>query len=216
MPERVAKIAVSAATYWIDKPYDYRIPMELADRVKPGVRVYVPFARGNRRCEGIVLALSDSSGYDKLKAILSVLDEEPVLGEEQFRLALFMRDRFFCTVYDAVKAMLPAGLWFDSEGKRRVNDKTVEMARLAVAPEDASVIAENKRRRSPQQANLLDLLCSFETLPSHELLRFTGASRTSLKALCSAELVELYQREVYRRPQIRAEETEALPVLNAE
>lgn len=216
MPERVAKIAVSAATYWIDKPYDYLIPRELADLVKPGVRVYVPFSQGNRRSEGIVLALSDSSGYDRLKAILSVLDEEPVLSEEQIRLALFMRDRFFCTVYDAVKAMLPAGLWFDSDGKRRVNDKMVEMARLAISPEDAAVIAENKRRRSPQQANLLDLLCSFEALPSHELMRFTGASRQSLKSLCTAELVELYQREVYRRPQIHAEEAESLPVLNAE
>ena len=155
MPERVAKIAVSAATYWIDKPYDYRIPEELADRVKPGVRVYVPFARGNRRSEGIVLALSDSSGYDKLKAILSVLDAEPVLGEEQIRLALFMRDRFFCTVYDAVKAMLPAGLWFDSEGKRRVNDKTVEMARLAVAPEDASVMLNVMLPRMTQLLSLL-------------------------------------------------------------
>ncbi len=216
MPERVAKIAVSAATYWIDKPYDYLIPRELADLVRPGVRVYVPFSQGNRRSEGIVLALSDSSGYDRLKAILSVLDEEPVLSEEQIRLALFMRDRFFCTVYDAVKAMLPAGLWFDSDGKRRVNDKMVEMARLAISPEDAAVIAENKRRRSPQQANLLDLLCSFEALPSHELMRFTGASRQSLKSLCTAELVELYQREVYRRPQIHAEEAESLPVLNAE
>jgi len=216
MPERVAKIAVSAATYWIDKPYDYLIPQELADLVRPGVRVYVPFSQGNRRSEGIVLALSDSSGYDRLKAILSVLDEEPVLSEEQIRLALFMRDRFFCTVYDAVKAMLPAGLWFDSDGKRRVNDKMVEMARLAISPEDAAVIAENKRRRSPQQANLLDLLCSFEALPSHELMRFTGASRQSLKSLCTAELVELYQREVYRRPQIHAEEAESLPVLNAE
>ena len=104
--------------------------------------------------------------------------------------------------------MLPAGLWFDSDGKRRVNDKMVEMARLAISPEDAAVIAENKRRRSPQQANLLDLLCSFEALPSHELMRFTGASRQSLKSLCTAELVELYQREVYRRPQIHAEEAE--------
>ena len=216
MPERVAKIAVSAATYWIDKPYDYRIPQELAERIKPGVRVYVPFARGNRRSEGIVLALSDSSSYDRLKAILSVLDAEPVLSEEQIHLALFMRDRFFCTVYDAVKAMLPAGLWFDNTGKRRVNDKLVEMARLSVAPEDAAVIADNKRRRSPQQANLLDLLCSFEALPSHELLRFTGAPRQSLKALCAAELVVLYQREVYRRPQIHTEAAEELPVLNAE
>ena len=216
MAMSVAKIAVSAATYWIDRPYDYLIPEEYADKALPGARVFVPFSGGNRRCEGIILAVKDHSDYDKLKTILAVLDDKPVLSQEQIKLALFMRERFFCTVYDAVKAILPAGLWFDEEGRQRAKDKTVEMARLAVAAEDAAVIAGNKRRRSPQQANLLDLLCSFEALPSRELLRFSGASRQSLKALCSAELVELYQREVFRRPEIHVGETEALPVLNEE
>ena len=212
----VAKIAVSAATYWIDRPYDYRIPEELAEKAKPGMRVYVPFSRGNRRSEGVILALSDHSGYDKLKPVLALLDDEPVLDEEQLRLALFMRDRFFCTVYDAVKAILPAGLWFNDDGVRRAHDKTVEMAKLCIPPEDAAAIAGQKRMRSPQQANLLELLCSFAALPSRELLRFTGAGRQSLKALVNAELVDLYQREVYRRPEIYVGETEPLPVLNAE
>lgn len=212
----VAKIAVSAATYWIDRPYDYRIPEELAKLAKPGMRVYVPFSRGNRRAEGVILALAESSNFEKLKCILSLLDEAPVLTAEQIQLALFMRERFFCTVYDAIKAILPAGLWFDQEGKRKVRDKMVEMARLAVSQEDAAAIADQKRRRSPQQANLLDLLCSFEALPSRELMRFTGASRASLKALCEAELVFLYQRETYRRPEVYAGELEPLPTLNAE
>ncbi len=212
----VAKIAVSAATYWIDRPYDYLVPDELSERAKPGMRVYVPFSQGNRRSEGVILALSDHSDYDKLKPIQALLDEEPVLDEEQIKLALFMRERFFCTVYDAVKAMLPAGLWFKDDGERRAKDKTVEMARLCLPPEDAAAIADAKRMRSPQQANLLDLLCSFSALPSRELLHFTGAGRQSLKALVNAELVELYEREVYRRPDVFVGETEALPVLNAE
>ncbi len=216
MPAHVARIAVAAATYWIDKPYDYRIPQQLQDKLQPGMRVFVPFAKGNRKSEGIVLAVTEESARDQLKSVLSVLDEEPVLNAEQIQLALFMHERFFCTVYDAIKAMLPAGLWFDREGKRRVRDKTIEMARLAIAPEDASVIAGNKRHRSPQQANLLDLLCSFEALPSHELLRFTGAGRQSLKALVSAQLVELYSREVFRRPLMQTGERVPLPLLNAE
>lgn len=216
MPRKFAKIAVSAATYWIDKPYDYLIPEELADKVAPGIRVYVPFSRGNRRSEGIVLAVSECCDYDKPKAILAVLDEQPVLTDEQIKLSLFMRERFFCTVYEAAKAMLPVGLWFDDEGRRRVKDKTVEMATLSVSPEEAQTAADAKRRRSPQQANLLDLLCSFGALPSKELLRFTGASKQSLKALCSAGLAELYCIETYRRPEINVDEIKELPVLNDE
>lgn len=216
MPLCVAKIAVSAATYWVDRPYDYLVPAALQEKALPGVRVYVPFSRGNRRSEGVILALSDHSDYEKLKPITAVLDDAPVLSPEQIKLALFMRERFFCTVYSAMKAMLPAGLWFDSEGRRKIGDKTIEMAKLCLPPEEASIIASNKRLRSPQQSNLLELLCSFACLPSRELLSFTGASRQSLKALEKAGLVELYYREAFRRPEIHLGEKEPLPVLNQE
>ena len=216
MPVLIAKIAVSAATYWIDRPYDYLVPEEFGDRVQPGMRVCVPFSRGNRQTEGVVLAMADGSKYETLKPILAVLDDKPVLTEEQLRLALFMRERFFCTVYDAVKAILPAGLWFQADGSRRVRDKTVEMARLAIAAEDAADAADRIRRRSAQQANLLDMLCSFEALPSRELMLHCGASRQALKALCAKELVTLYQREVYRRPEQPPEELLELPTLNEE
>ena len=216
MPQLVAKIAVSAATYWIDRPYDYLVPEELGEKAVPGVRVLVPFSRGNRKSEGVILALADHSEYETLKPILSVLDEEPVLSQEQLKLALFMRERFFCTVYDAVKAMLPAGLWFTEDGKRRVNDKMIEMARLLLPTEESADYAEKKRRRSPQQAGMIDLLQSFETLPSRELLQFAGASRASLRALVKAGVVELYEKETYRRPQIHLGETEPLPILNEE
>ena len=214
MPELFAKIAVSAATYWLDKPYDYRIPEEMQEAAKPGVRVYVPFGRGNRRSEGIILSLADSCEYESPKCILTVLDREPILSTEQIQLALFMRERFFCSVYEAVKAILPAGLWFDQEGKQRVRDKTVEMARLLVPPEDALALAEQKKRRSPQQASLLELLGSFGVLPVRDLLQFTGASRPSLKALCRSELVELYPREALRRANCFDGEMQPLPQLN--
>lgn len=214
MAAKIAKIAVSAATYSIDKPYDYLIPQELREKAVPGVRVYVPFSRGNRRSEGIILAVEESSSLEKLKSIQSVLDDSPVLKPWQIKLALFMRERFFCTMYDAARAVLPAGLWFNEDGRRRVNDKTVEMVRLAISPEDADAVAENKRRRSPMQAELLSFLCGFEALPSHDLLRHTGASRQSLKALCNAGLTELFYREVYRRPESSAVESLPMPELN--
>lgn len=212
----IAKIAVSAATYWIDRPYDYLVPEHLQDCVKVGMRVSVPFARGNRSSEGLVLALTEHSDYEKLKCISLVLDKEPVLTPEQIKLALFMRERFFCTVYEAAKAMLPVGLWFDAEGRQRVNDKMLEMAALAVHAEEAAAAVDAKRGRSPQQAAILEQLCAFEALPVKDLLCHTGASRPSLKALEKAELISLYKREVYRRPEVFSDELQPLPILNSE
>ena len=210
----IAKIAVSAATYWLDRPYDYKIPRELEEKALPGVRVYVPFSNGNRRTEGVILALAKESSYDRLKSIQAVLDEEPILTPEQIKLAFFMRERFFCTVYDAVRAMLPAGLWFDEEGRRKARDKTQEMARLVIGPEEAAAAAQAKRLKAPSQSQILEQLCVFEAIPSRDLLLHTGAGRPSLKALVNAGMVELYERETYRRPQIHIGETEPLPVLS--
>ena len=86
----IAKIAVSAALFAIDKPYSYEIPPELT--LEPGMRVLVPFGRGNRSCEGIVLQVEDAPA-GKLKAVLRALDEKPVLSERQLRLAAFIRER---------------------------------------------------------------------------------------------------------------------------
>ena len=105
-----ARVAVAGVTYWVDKPYTYAVPSALADRVRPGVRVAVPFG-GSRPREGIVLALGGDA-QRRLKPILDVLDEAPLLTEEQLKLALWLRERFFCTVMDGIRAMLPAGLLY--------------------------------------------------------------------------------------------------------
>ncbi|MGO5021910.1 replication restart helicase PriA [Lawsonibacter sp. LCP25S3_G6] len=113
MGRTIAKVAVSRAVYAIDRPYDYLVPPELEDRLQPGMRVLVPFAAGNRGSEGIVLSIGEEPGEARsLKRIEAALDEEPVLDRKAIQLALWMRERYFCTVYDCVKAMLPAGLYF--------------------------------------------------------------------------------------------------------
>ena len=108
----IGKIAVSAANFAIDKPYSYCIPDGM--QVKPGMRVQLPFGRANKRCEGVVLTVEEGSAAG-LKAIELCLDEEPILTDRQLRLAAFVRERYFCTFYDAIRAMLPAGLWFQSK-----------------------------------------------------------------------------------------------------
>ena len=113
MGRKAAKVAVAKAIYAIDKPYDYLVPAELEERLTPGMRVLVPFAAGNRGSDGLVLSLYDApSAGPALKSIQAALDEEPVLDGGAIQLALWMRERYFCTVYDCVKAMLPAGLYF--------------------------------------------------------------------------------------------------------
>lgn len=108
----IVKVAVSAAPYSIDKPYDYLVPPELLDSAIPGVRATVPFGRGNRESEGIILARETGKKIPGLKPLKAVLDREPVLDQDGISLALWMRQRYFCTMFEAVKTILPAGLWY--------------------------------------------------------------------------------------------------------
>ena len=129
----IARIALAAATYAIDRPYDYLVPTDL-EPMTPGVRVIVPFGAGNRRVEGLVLAVEKREKPEKpLKSILTQLDEEPVLDAEGIRLALWIRERWFCTVYDAARAMLPAGLYYSLQDCYRLADGVEREAALEAA-----------------------------------------------------------------------------------
>jgi primosomal protein N' (replication factor Y) len=105
----VVGVAVDNTTGSFDKIFDYSVPDNLADIAEPGRRVMVPFGRGNRYRQGMIMYKKQAQS-DKLKLISSVLDKSPVITGEMIRLAGFMKRRYFCTYYDAVKTMLPAGI----------------------------------------------------------------------------------------------------------
>ena len=211
-----ARVAVAAANFAIDKPYDYFIPEQLRAKAVPGMRVFVPFGKGNSVTEGVILSCVEESGFENCKTIIRLADEEALLSEEQIQLAFFMRERYFCTVMSALKVMLPAGYWFDKTGKMRNHDQQKEMVRLIISPEEAELYAEAKRKTAPRQAEILDLLSSFEALSVQDLSQFTGAKRDVFLRLEQIGAVERYQQEVLRKPDPGSCSRKALPVLNAE
>lgn len=143
----IAKIAVDAANFAIDKPYSYAIPLGM--ELQPGMRVQVPFGRSNRRTEGVVLEIAQGDVIG-LKPVDRCLDDTVLLSDRMLRLAAFLRERYFCTFYDAIRVMLPAGLWF----------QTKQVYRLT---EDRSW--KEKSLRIPYAAQMLRLLedCGGET-----------------------------------------------------
>ena len=104
----IAEVAVDGAAFHFDKPYSYCVPAALAPAVKRGCRVMVPFGGGNRRRQGMVLTVREAEN-DGFKPIAALLDSAPLLSDEMVDLALWMKQRTFCTVFDAVRAMLPSG-----------------------------------------------------------------------------------------------------------
>ena len=173
----MVKVAVSAAPYSIDKPYSYLVPESLAAAAVPGVRVMVPFGRGNKESEGLILARVQEPKLPGSKAIRQILDPEPVLDKAGIDLALWMRGRYFCTVFEAVKTILPAGLWY---GLR-------EIWSLAMEPETARSTAVG----IPGAWQVLDLLEKQGGKADIRVLRdaLGDGAEKPLKAMKKAEIL---------------------------
>lgn len=105
----IAKVVLEKTTPAFDKAYSYNVPKNLMKKVCPGVRVLVPFGRGNAKRRGIVFYTSDENEKN-LKDIYKVLDETAVLSDELLKLSRFLRDICYCTAWDAATLAVPPGL----------------------------------------------------------------------------------------------------------
>ncbi len=176
----VARVAVSSVTYAIDKPYEYRVTAELKEKAKPGCRVLVPFGSGNKMSEAMILSLAQVETDKELKSIVKVLDDSPVLDEFGLKLALWLRQRCFCALFDVVKAMLPSGLLY----------KTRDSVYIAAGIDRDK--AYESAGKSKKQAVVLDVLfanggeCAAEVLSN----AFDGKYPTdAVKSLSQKEIV---------------------------
>ena len=117
-----ALVGVSGTNDAFDIAYSYIVPPELEGKVSVGKRVIVPFGRGNRRRTGIVVGMEVSDGKG-CKEISSVIDSEPVIGEEQLELLMWLKDTVFCTYFEAFRALIPPGLGVNFVSKYRLGAK---------------------------------------------------------------------------------------------
>ena len=95
--------AVSAASISFDKAFSYLIPESLAEKAVPGVRVLIPFGKGNRKRVGLILRVEKLEEHEKkLKPIISAADNFPVLNDEMLDMVDWLRENTFCTYFDGL------------------------------------------------------------------------------------------------------------------
>lgn len=144
----VARVAVEKTTCRFDKLFDYAVPEGMA--LSAGIRVSVPFGKGGRRI-GLVVELADRpEGDTPLKPVAAVLEEEPVLSEDGLFLLRWLRENTFCTWFDALSVLIPAGY-----GLRGLTGwSAVRGAALPpeLTPAEQQVLAALKPRRKPVPA----------------------------------------------------------------
>lgn len=185
MTGKVVKVAVESTFFSLDTDYSYLVPDELCNKAVTGAAVKVPFGNGNRIRRGVIVGPDDTADTDKLKYIDSVTDL--ALSEEFVQLALWLKERCFCTTYDCLKQMLPRGYG-------HIGSKSERMVRLTSY--DEAVLPQ----LTPKQQSVFSLLLDVGSASVSEVCEFCSVGEAVVKNLVKNDYAEIYKREVFRNP----------------
>ncbi|WP_066647990.1 primosomal protein N' [Christensenella timonensis] len=188
-----AKVIVDITHTQVDRVFEYRIPQEL--HIEPGMRVSVPFGK-SKETEGIVIGLAQTPEFppEKIKPILSALEDFCALTQEQIDLACFIKEKYNTTLASALRFMIPAQL---RGGK--VGAKTQSIVRLAVSGRalceaKKAMLKQNGEVRFHRQLEVIERLEKEGALPASAL------NASAVKSLQRKGIVSTGKEEVSRIP----------------
>ncbi len=174
----IAKVILNNKEQNIDKSFDYRVPDFLAEKAVIGMRVKVPFGFHNNLVEGIIIDLPGKSEFENLKEIKNLIGTEPVCSPEILKLCLWISEKYFCSLYQAIKLTTPPGL---ASG---VSEKTVKYANLAISQTEAFEIkAKLRASGAVARARVIEALLMTDNIPLSKLVKERGGSYDAIRAL---------------------------------
>lgn len=210
--KRYAGIIVDQAHPSIDRIFHYLIPDEMIETIDIGFRVLIPFGRYNKRVDGYVMQLDDSTDVptDKIKTILKILDASPVILPKYIPMIKWMVDEYHCMTIEAIRCFVPSGL------RSNMKKKKEKIVYLTVRDIVDDCIDEIKNRSS-YMAAILDYLRDRDGETMNIIAQATSAPESSFRSLEGRGWIKIEKREIYRDPWSR-EETDrpTIPKLTSE
>ncbi len=181
----------------LNKTFDYHVPVELADTIKLGDRVLLPFGNLKSLEEGFVVGLKESSDY-KVKDIVSI-QEGFSISEQNIELAKWMAKRYFCNISDAIKMMLPPGTSTKAI-HNRIKEKNLNFVYLKKDIEEIEQAIEEKKIKSDKHIRTLRFLEENDGVLTTDLEMFCDVSRAIMNTLEKNGYIEIIQKQVERNP----------------
>jgi len=187
----IARVILNNREHNIDQCFDYLIPDGINASV--GMRVLVPFGYRNVSARGIIVDILSESEFDNLKPIKKVIDSSPLCSKEILDLCLWIKEKYFCSFYQALRLFLPPGI------ESGVKEKNVRMVSLSADKSEALLKAEEMiSKRAKVQGMMLKVLCESSPLKTTDLYEKSGGNSAALNALLKKGLINISDERVYR------------------
>ena len=193
-----ALVAVSAASISFDKAFSYLIPESLAEKAVPGVRVLIPFGKGNRKRVGLILRVEKLEEHEKkLKPIISAADNFPVLNDEMLDMVDWLRENTFCTYFDAVRTILPSGMNINIKENYTLNQNCIDISLTDKENKVLDFLRENiDTNNAAEEVKAQGNGLILESLISKGILQYelTGKQNVGDSSIKMLELTESYKK----------------------
>ncbi|MGI6006781.1 MAG: replication restart helicase PriA [Ruminococcus sp.] len=190
-----ADVIVDIASGELDRVFQYRVPEKMADRIKTGTLVTVPFGRGDRKVKAYVVGLTGEAQLEesKIKDILSV-PEEPVSVESKLiALAAWMKETYGSTMLQALKTVLPM--------KEKVREKKTRKIVLEISQDKAEeLLKEWEKKHRTARVRLLKELMEREELDYGEALKNLNLTASVVHAVEAMGVLSVKEEQIYRTP----------------
>ena len=209
MTERYADVIIDIAHEKVDRVFQYLIPEELSEAVRPGVQVRVPFGRGNQEKTGYVVDISEETDYppEKMKAVSSVDEKGMSVEGRQIQIAYWLKSNYGSTTIAALKTVLPVKQKQKPLEKKRV-------VRCLSGGETARAAGECERKHQRAKARVLAALQTEEELPYELIRQKLHVSASTLQALERQGYLCIEKEACYRNPVRISDRSENRPRLN--
>ena len=187
-----AKVIIEYATKELDKTFIYKIPTNLLNKIKVGMKVSVPF--GSKKIFGFVLGILNKADEEfEIKEIIDIVDEELVLNDELLAISNYLKETTLCTKITALQTLLPSSL---KAKKQKSNYEYYES--IIKLNEDIDITSyKEKNKKYVGQIEIINLLENKKEVKKSEI------KSSSLNTLIKNNVVIVEKVQKYRINKIK-------------
>ena len=187
---KYAEIIIDITNENVDKIFHYSIPTLLKDKIKVGMRVFIPFGKANHLREGYVIGFTNKTNINEkyIKKIVSLPDEYTIFSENMIKVAKFMSDKYYCSLSECLQCIMP----------KIKKDKTNKYANINYGLENIDKIIGDIILKNNSQSKVLKLLLKNNNISIYEIINLLGISLSPIKTLEKNKIIKITSKKIER------------------